>query len=61
MTKHTFKGNTNKLIGLLGLSNRVLPIDSVFYNISYELVKDNYGNYKNFFISNNDDVNYKPD
>ena len=59
--KHTFKGNTNKLIGLLGLSNRVLPIDSVFYNISYELVKDNYSNYKNFFISNNDDINYKPD
>ena len=59
--KHTFKGNKNKLIGLLGLSNRVLPIDSIFYNISYELVRDNYGNYKNFFISNNADINYKPD
>ena len=48
--RYAFEGNTNKLIGLLGLSNRVLPIDSVFCNISYELVRDNYGNYKNFDV-----------
>lgn len=47
---YTYKGNKEGFIGLLGLSNRILPIDSVFYNITYVLDRDNYDNYKDFEI-----------
>ena len=42
--------NKKKFIGALSLSNRVLPDQSAFYNITYSLEKDLYGNYKSFEI-----------
>lgn len=38
------------IIGLLGISNRILPIESAFYKIDYALERDIYGNYKDFDI-----------
>ena len=38
-------------IGLLSLSNRVLPDSQIFYQINYQLQKDQYNNYKKFEIS----------
>jgi hypothetical protein len=49
--KHTLNINDDKFIGALSLSNRVLPDETVFYTIKYDLVRDNYGNYKMFEIS----------
>ncbi len=40
-----------KYIGMLSLSNRVLPDAQVKYNITYSLERDQYGNYKNFEIA----------
>lgn len=40
-----------KYIGMLSLSNRVLPDSQVKYNITYSLERDQYGNYKNFEIA----------
>lgn len=39
-----------KYIGVLSLSNRVLPDSQVHYEISYSLQRDQYGNYKKFEI-----------
>ena len=39
-----------KFIGVLSLSNRTLPNSQVFYNISYNLERDLYSNYKKFRI-----------
>lgn len=41
---------TSYFIGILQLSNRVIPNYNVPYNISYELCRDVYGNYKNFTL-----------
>lgn len=41
---------TSYFIGILQLSNRVIPNYNVPYDISYELCRDVYGNYKNFTI-----------
>ena len=41
---------TNDFIGVLQLSNRVVPDSSMFYNVKYELRRDIWGNYKNFQI-----------
>lgn len=38
-------------IGLLSLSNRVLPDSQLFYTVTYSLQKDQYGNYNNFEIT----------
>jgi hypothetical protein len=40
----------NKFIGVLSLSNRVLPDSELFYTIDYDLQHDNYLNYKQFDI-----------
>lgn len=39
-----------KFIGVLSLSNRVLPNSQIFYDISYSLERDNLLNYKKFRI-----------
>ena len=39
-----------KFIGVLSLSNRTLPDKQMFYQISYNLERDNYLNYKKFEI-----------
>lgn len=39
-----------KFIGILSLSNRILPDQTAFYNIEYSLERDNYQNYKSFEI-----------
>ena len=39
-----------KYIGVLSLSNRVLPDSQLHYQVSYSLQKDQYGNYKKFEI-----------
>lgn len=40
----------------LHLSNRTIPVgDEIKYKVSYELVRDNYQNYKNFKIYNTED------
>ena len=39
-----------KFIGVLSLSNRVLPDQSTFYQVDYSLERDNYNNYKLFTI-----------
>lgn len=41
---------TSYFIGILQLSNRVIPNYNVPYDINYELCRDIYGNYKNFTI-----------
>ena len=41
---------TSYFIGILQLSNRVIPNFNVPYDINYELCRDIYGNYKNFTI-----------
>lgn len=38
-------------IGLLSLSNRVLPDSQVYYTVSYSLQKDQYGNHNHFEIT----------
>ena len=48
--QYTYNGDRTKLIGLLGLNNRILPSDSLFYDIEYKLERDNYSNYKMFDI-----------
>jgi hypothetical protein len=37
-------------IGVLGITNRVLPDDTMFYTVNYTLERDPWGNYKNFEI-----------
>ena len=39
-----------KYIGVLSLSNRILPDSQLHYQVSYSLQKDQYGNYKKFEI-----------
>ena len=39
-----------KFIGVLSLSNRMLPDSELFYTIDYSLQRDNYSNYKRFSI-----------
>lgn len=39
-----------KYIGVLSLSNRILPDSQLHYQISYSLQRDQYGNYKKFEI-----------
>lgn len=41
---------TSYFVGILQLSNRVIPNYNVPYDISYELCRDIYGNYKNFTL-----------
>lgn len=41
---------TSYFIGILQLSNRVIPNYNVPYDINYELCRDVYGNYKNFTL-----------
>lgn len=53
LSNNVFTSGRSGLIGILGLSNRNLASgDDIIVNISYELVRDNYGNYKNFEITN---------
>lgn len=50
---------TNSLIGELSLANRTLPTgDNIQTSVSYELVRDNFGNYKKFGISRRGDKYY---
>ena len=42
--------NTKGFIGVLGLANRILPDDNLFYTITYKLEKDPQKNYKYFTI-----------
>jgi hypothetical protein len=51
------EGRKNGLIGVLGIANRILPDDSLFYTINYELERDPWGNYKNFKIEKIEDIN----
>ena len=44
------EGKEEGFIGVLGLSNRVLPDENLFYTVDYELERDPWGNYKNFEI-----------
>ena len=44
-------------IGILSLSNRSLPPENL-YSISFELLRDNYQNYKNFEIKNENGTYY---
>jgi hypothetical protein len=39
-----------KFIGILSLSNRVLPDQTTFYQVDYSLERDNYNNHKLFTI-----------
>lgn len=41
---------TTDFIGILQLTNRVIPSNNLLYNIKYELQRDIYGNYKDFKI-----------
>ena len=41
---------TSYFVGILQLSNRVIPNYNIPYDISYELCRDIYGNYKNFTL-----------
>lgn len=47
---YTVEEGKSKYIGMLSLNNRILPDNQVFYNISYTLEHDQYGNYKKFEI-----------
>ena len=47
----------SKYIGVLQLSNRILPDSQIFYQINYQLQRDQFGNYKNFEIT--DKIKYK--
>lgn len=42
--------NTKGFIGVLGLANRILPDDNLFYTITYKLEKDPWKNYRYFTI-----------
>lgn len=42
--------NTKGFIGVLGIANRILPDDNMFYIINYQLERDPWKNYKNFEI-----------
>ena len=42
--------NTKGFIGVLGLANRILPDDNLFYTITYKLERDPWKNYKYFTI-----------
>jgi hypothetical protein len=42
--------DTEGFIGVLGLTNRVVPDDNLFYTIDFELERDPWKNYKNFYI-----------
>ena len=44
------EADRHNYIGVLSLSNRVLPNDKLFYQIIYTLERDNYLNYKSFEI-----------
>ena len=46
----TTNWDKSKFIGFLSLSSRVLPEEFINYSIHYELVRDNYGNYKMFDV-----------
>lgn len=43
-------GSRRKYIGVLSLSNRILPDAQLHYQVSYSLQRDQYGNYKKFEI-----------
>lgn len=43
--------NKDNYIGALSLSNRTLPTEQLYYEISYKLMRDNYKNYKLFYIA----------
>jgi hypothetical protein len=49
-TKEIFGNFYVKFIGFLNLDNRILPDEKTKYTISYELMRDNYGNHKIFEI-----------
>ena len=42
--------NTKGFIGVLGLANRILPDDNLFYTITYKLERDPWKNYRYFTI-----------
>ena len=44
------EASRKKYIGVLSLSNRVLPNSQLHYQVKYSLQKDQYGNYKKFTI-----------
>lgn len=44
------ESSRKKYIGVLSLSNRILPDSQIHYQISYSLERDQYGNYKKFSI-----------
>lgn len=43
--------NKDNYIGALSLSNRTLPTEQFYYEVSYKLMRDNYKNYKLFYIA----------
>ena len=47
----------NGFIGVLGIANRILPDDNMFYTIEYSLERDPWKNYKNFEIVQVDTIN----
>lgn len=50
VTKELTSIGRSGFIGVLGIANRILPDDNLFYTIDYELVRDPWGNYKKFII-----------
>jgi hypothetical protein len=46
----------NGFIGVLGIANRVLPDDNMFYTVEYSLERDPWKNFRNFEIIKVDEV-----
>ena len=52
----TISGTRDGFIGVLGLANRVLPDDNIFYTVSFNIERDPWKNFKNFEIVEVDTV-----
>ena len=48
---------TGGFIGVLGLANRVVPDSNLFYTVDFELERDPWKNYKNFYIDKIEEIN----
>jgi hypothetical protein len=48
--------NKTGFIGVLGIANRILPDDNMFYTVDFQLERDPWKNYKNFEIIQVDSI-----
>ena len=56
VTREVPTDKRDAFVGVLSLSNRVLPSSQIFYNISYSLERDSFKNYKKFKIQKVADI-----